>query len=174
MKRTVGAMILLATLGGCSSAQQDSDGNKKVVYDYRQQQVPRPADPSWTPNKLASNGSAPAGYTRVGSTAALSDQGSPISKLTTTALPSADNVAPAKPPANALALRDSIGDPAPFGSATYLPGPRSDNRPAQALGNGPSLKLPPAPSMDTITNLPLPGTSKPKDQDGLVTSSYLP
>ena len=52
MKRTTTAILLLAALGGCTSTSQDSDMNKKVVYDGRRQ-VPRPSDPSWTPNKVA-------------------------------------------------------------------------------------------------------------------------
>src|SRR5438552_3684438 len=67
MRRTGGALVLLAALGGCTSTGQESDAGKKVAYDYRQQ-LPRPSDPSWMQNNRNAaymNGQV-APYTRIG------------------------------------------------------------------------------------------------------------
>jgi hypothetical protein len=192
MKRTAGVMILLAALGGCSSAQQDSEGNRKVVYDYRQQ-VPKPADPSWTPNKLASAsyGSAPAGYTRVSPTggaaqanapatpaaatsttpvqqppallaAPMNDLGSASSKQSAPALPTLESAAATKPAANLLAMKDTLGDPPSLKTTAASSVPNTDGKTADSLGNGPSLEMPPAPNMDSVKDLPAQAMEKAK------------
>ena len=126
MRRTGGALVLLAALGGCTSTGQESDAGKKVTYDYRQQ-IPRPSDPSWMQNNrnMAYMNGQVAPYTRIGPGGAMPQAGTtPTTASQATATPAMSQVAsaqPTPPPASPLTLPNFNSDPA--GSLIKAPPP---------------------------------------------------